>query len=272
MRRQEQVENFQSNLRLMCENTGSISEACRRIGISRTQMNKYLSGIHLPSQRNIERIAHFFKVDESELFLPSSQMAQRLSSFDYNITKGLRTSQRFINFGQQHAAAIRKISEYYGVYERYHYSSIYSGRVLRSIVCIFPRDGMPHHYYVERFPSYDDPGKSDYTFKYHGLTTMLGERLIMVDFETIQRNEMTYAILVPSHRNKMQFLFGITTGIAATLHREPFSTRVALHRRDSGLIKKSHLKRARTLHPDDASIPFEIKEHLGKQANIIRGS
>ena len=242
------------------------------MGISRTQLNKYLAGTHAPSQRNLERIAFHFKIDDRELFLPSGQLAQRLGSFDHNITKGLRSSQRFAQFGQQHATATLKLPEYYGVYERYHYSSIYSGRILRSILCIFPRGGIPHHYYIERFPSYDDPQKNDYTFKYHGLTTLLGERLIMIDFETIQKNEMTYSILVPSHRNKMQFLFGITTGIAATLHREPFSTRLALHKRDTGLIKKSHLKRARTLHPDDASIPYEIRDHLGMQANIIRGS
>ena len=272
MKRQDKISNFGANLRLLCENTGSISEACRRMGISRTQINKYLAGTHFPSPKNIERIIQYFKIDEDELYLPPAQLAQRLDSVDYNITRGLRGSRHFLAFGQQHAGSLKQVSEYYGVYERYHYSSIYSGRVVRSVVCIYPKDGIPHHYYVERFPSYDDPKKNDYTFKYHGLTTMLSDRLIMVDFETIQRNEMTYTILVPSHRNKMQFLFGITTGIAATLHREPFSTRVALHKREKGLITKSHLKRARTLHPDDASIPYEIKEHLGTQANIIRGT
>ena len=272
MRREEQIGNFKTNLRILCEGAGSISEACRRLGISRTQINKYLAGVHSPSPRNIERISKHFGVEESDMFLTPNQFTSKTNAVDFNVLKSLRNSQRFAQFGIQQSTAIKNIAEYYGVYDRYHFSSIYPGRILRSVLCIFPRDGIPHHVYIERFPSYDDPNINDYTFKYYGLCTMLGERLILCDFETIQKNEMTFTVVSTSHRNTIKFLYGVTTGIAATLHREPFSTRVAFHYRGSGRITRKHLKQARTLHPDDTSVPFEIRQHLGVQGSIIRGS
>ncbi len=269
--RKDRTANFAANLRRLCGSLGSISEACRRLAISRQQFTKYLSGTHLPSPRNLERINSFFGIGETEIFLEPSRFAEMTSSVDFDFLRVLRHSPSFAQFSMQQNGAAKHLAEYYGVYERYHFSSIYHGRILRSILCIYPRDGIPHHCYIERFPSYDDPRRSDYLFKYHGICSHIGGRLIFLDFEVLQNNELTFSAIIPSHRNTVRFLYGVTTGVAATLHREPFATRVALHFRDRGLISRRHLERARTLHPEDASIPFEIKEYLGSKPNIVRG-
>ncbi len=81
-----------------------------------------------------------------------------------------------------------------GCYERYQYSSIYPGKILRAAFCIYRRGPLLMHYYIERFPGLDNPRKADYIFKYHGLTIPLMDRIYTVDFESLQSNEITLSI------------------------------------------------------------------------------
>jgi hypothetical protein len=156
-----------------------------------------------------------------------------------------------------------------GVYDRYQYSSIYSGEILRSTFCIYRNGEFTQHYYVERFPSYDDPRKLGYVFRYHGFTFCIEDRIFAVDFEAAQKNEMTFSNFAPVKRSMTRFMFGVASGIAATMFRQPFATKVALHHRRSGLIRKEDLRRCTVLSPDDPSVPREISLFLGDGRDMI---
>lgn len=57
------------NLRQLCAERGmSISQACRGIGINRSQFERYLEARSLPHKRTTERICAFFSINESELY------------------------------------------------------------------------------------------------------------------------------------------------------------------------------------------------------------
>ncbi len=114
------------------------------------------------------------------------------------------------------------------------------------------------HYYIERFPSMDAPNKTDYLFKYHGMSFAIAGRIFCVDFESIQRNEMTFSNLATVSRNTNRYVFGVASGIAATMMRQPVATKVAMSFVEKGLIRKSHIKRATVLEPNDPDIPREI--------------
>jgi len=152
--------------------------------------------------------------------------------------------------------------EFIGVYDRYHYSSVYAGKVLRSAHCIYKNNNLLQHYYIERFPSLDHPLRVGFVFKYHGLTTVLSKRIFTYDFETVQKNEMTFGIYAAVQRSSKNFLFGITSGITATMLRPPYSTKVALHYRGPGMLKRENLKRVTVLEADDRSIPAEVRHFL----------
>jgi hypothetical protein len=144
--------------------------------------------------------------------------------------------------------------------------------VLRSILYLYEHNGIPQYTTIERFPRRDGSGKTECIFKYHGFALIAGNRIFLVDFESVQQNEFTFSIFLPRHRNVLEMLFGLVTGIAATPLREPFSTHVVLEYRGGGPLKKSHLKMATTLIPGDASIPLEVSNYLASQdSNIIRG-
>jgi hypothetical protein len=90
-----------------------------------------------------------------------------------------------------------------------------------------------------------------------------------IDFESVQRNELTFGILSSVQRSTKRFMFGITSGIAANMYRQPFSTRLALHYRRPGMLTRADIKGTTTLDMNDASIPQEVREYLGDTPDMV---
>ena len=61
---------FGDNLRILSRDYPSISELTRRLGINRTQFNRYLSGESFPRPDVLDRICRFFGVDARILLEP----------------------------------------------------------------------------------------------------------------------------------------------------------------------------------------------------------
>lgn len=72
---------------------------------------------------------------------------------------------------------------------------------------------------------------------------------------------MTSGVFAAVKRNTKKFMLGIASGIAATQFRQPYATKVVLHYRGPGLIKREHLPGARCLR----QIPRRFR---GKSSNI----
>jgi transcriptional regulator with XRE-family HTH domain len=272
MTREEELRNFAQNLRVLCRSFNSVADICRRIDINRQQFNKYLSGQHYPSHRILSQIARFFSIDERELFLDTPSFEKLFEGVQFDVTAQLRRSVKYNDFLPYVHRSVDALRPFYGVYNRYHNSSIYKGRILRSILCLHERDGIAQYHYVERFPALDGSRRTAYLFKYYGVALFLEERIFLIDFEGLQKNEMTFSILMPNYRNALRFLYGLVSGVAATPYREPFATRIVLDYRGPGQIKKQHMKDATAMLPSDTSIPVEVRSHLTEPgAVVIRG-
>jgi len=261
---------FPENLRILCEQAGTISEMCRRIGINRQQFNKYLAGTHAPSKNNLRAIASFFGLSADVLFSNPNDFRSMMEGGHFHLFRSVVQSPKMLMFiNEMLQTGESRLGEMTGVYERYHYSSIYKGQIVRSIFCLYERDGMLMHYYVERFPNMDGSGKVDYLFKYHGISFLIASRLFSIDFETIQKNEMTFSNLAAVSRNSKKYIFGVTSGIAATMMRQPVAAKVAMSFVGKGLIRKANLRRATVLSPSDPSIPKEVIIYLNSGNSTI---
>jgi transcriptional regulator with XRE-family HTH domain len=264
---------FSANLRLLCDRQGSISHICRKVGINRQQFNKYLSGKHLPSSGNIRIIANFFGLSPEVLFSEPEHFRALVDGNFFDVLDNLRRAPQVLSFLDTVAVSSKvDMGEYVGCYDRYQYSSIYSRKILRSAFCIFQNGDFLNHYYVERFPSYDNPNKTEYIFKYHGFTFPVEDRVFCIDFESVQRNEFTFGIFSSVQRSAKRFMFGIVSGVAATMFRQPFSTRAVLHYRRPGLLSREELQNTTTLDMNDNSIPREAREYLGEAPDMIKPS
>lgn len=261
------------NLRTLSERAGTVTDICRKIGINRQQFNKYLAGTHTPSKSNLRSIASFFGLSEDVLFSNPNDFRSMLQGGHFHLFRNVIQSPKMLMFlSEMLGSGEANQHEFNGVYERYHYSSIYPGQIVRSIFCVYEREGTLMHYYVERFPSMDGTGKIDYHFKYHGLSFAIAGRLFCFDFETIQRNEMTFSNLAAVSRNSKKYVFGVTSGIAATMMRQPVAAKVAMSFVSKGLIRKSHIRRATVLEPSDSSIPREVINYLNAGTTSINSA
>ncbi|PRZ46387.1 helix-turn-helix domain-containing protein [Tritonibacter scottomollicae] len=70
---------FGDNLRILAREYPSISELSRRLGINRTQFNRYLSGESFPRPDVLDRICSFFDVDARILLAPVQTLGQNES-------------------------------------------------------------------------------------------------------------------------------------------------------------------------------------------------
>lgn len=261
---------YKKNLLLLTESYLSISELCRKLNINRQQFNKYLSGQHTPSQKVLHRIADYFMLHESDFFLSPIDFRNLYEGLENNIPMNLRKSQKFNQFLTIAKDSNKALESYLGVYYRYHFSSIYKEKVLRSVTCLYEADGLVQYVTIERFPLIDNnQNKLGYTFRYHGLCTLLGDRIFMIDFESRQNNEITFSILTPQHRTPKRFLYGILNGVASSSFRQPFATRMMLQFISKGTIKKNHLKQATLLDINDENIPLEAVSYFKNESNLI---
>lgn len=69
----QQFERFKTHfcevLRILCQETGSINQICRDVGINRQQFAKYMSGTNMPSLFFVQKLADYFKISPSVFFL-----------------------------------------------------------------------------------------------------------------------------------------------------------------------------------------------------------
>jgi transcriptional regulator with XRE-family HTH domain len=267
------AEAFAANLRLLCDQRGSISQICRKMQINRQQFNKYLSGKHTPSSANVRMIADHFGLSPDVLFSPHTEFRALIDGNFFEAFNRMRVSAQVQKFLATVMSAPTSFEHsLIGVYDRYQFSSIYPRRILRASLCVYPGPDLLQHTYIEHFPSHDDPNKTAYTFKYHGFVLPIDNRVFTVDFETVQRNEMTFGIYSAVQRSTKRFMFGITTGIAATMFRQPFATRIALHFRRPGLLNREDIAATTALDMNDISIPREVREYLGETPDMIKPS
>ena len=75
-------ENLARNLKLLCDEKGSIALVCREIGISRPNFFRYLKGETLPNKSSIKKISQYFRISESDLFKDSEYVPDGIAAED----------------------------------------------------------------------------------------------------------------------------------------------------------------------------------------------
>jgi transcriptional regulator with XRE-family HTH domain len=254
-------QNLTENLRRLVQDRGNISHVCDRIGINRQQFNKYLSGQHSPSRYNINLICQYFRISYGDLIAPDFKLPETRQSLDD--LPGLRALAESPLLRSLLASSDReRMRNFTGTYLKYHASSIYKGNILRALTVIRPFRDLYAYTNIERFPARGSTRRHDYVFKYRGLAFLIEDRVFLMDFESVQRNEMTFSIYSPVIRNPMRFMFGVTSGIAATQFREPYMAKAVLELISTEPVSRTDLTRATVIAPDDSSLPRDVADYL----------
>lgn len=266
-------QDLAQNLRLLCSYYKSIAEVCRRLGINRPQFNRYLSGQHKPSANTLRRLCEFFGVDEQEVLLPHSQF-QRV--VDVRPRPGVHQAPEDDSI-QEHLALLDHeargdVDIYLGYYYEYYQSMSAPGKVLRNLVCLERQGNRVVFQRTERMraTSNEPPCHN----RYQGIAYLLTDRLFLVDYETLNRHEITQTILFPSFRNRVTCLTGLKIGVSDNSERMPCCARVLYEYLGQSVVVRKALVNCglHDLDSDqiDASIRNAVRNDMGPDESHFR--
>ena len=228
------MEDFSQNLRLLCSRERSTSELCREIGMNRQQFAKYLSGASLPSAHNLRRICAHFHIDERELFSPHKDFRAR-----YGV--GARDPRKlpWLALFQAFPGDRTALRRYLGLYYSHYISPSWPGTVMRALVLIHEREGFVMSRTVER--AVDPKRGVRQRSKYEGLVSFRGERLFVVERESLFRDNIVETILFPAHGHQLSYLRGLAIGVSWSPHRTPYASRLIWKRLREGTDARAAL-------------------------------
>ncbi len=247
------------NLRLLCSYTPSISQVCRELGINRQQFTKYLNGSAQPSDRNLRRICDYFGVAVDEIMMPHGQFAGIVS-----VTPKTQTLIRALGPAAPALNAMISVSEqplerYRGYYHYYYFTPSRPGYIRRSLLRLHPRNGVWFSRLTERIQADASPmGRSHYSH-YLGIALLLGDRIIIVDYNASSQTSLSQTILYPTQGRELKFLSGLTLGVQGRSARAPFSARLFLEYLGTQPDHRARLEETGVFAADDPGLPPYIR-------------
>ena len=261
-------EFFPSNLKHLCRHCRSISDVCRKLKIHRGQFNKYLRGSSFPAPFNLKRICDFFGVEEYEIVLPTEQFTRLVSDRKRPTTLSLVTApQSAVEHLRQWSSP--QLQSLVGYYHEYGYSMSDPGHILCALVNIHEADG---HFVYERNERLKTNilGREDEHYQYKGVAYYLGDRLFLIDYESLASSEINQTILIPSFKSRNTRLNGLKMGVTACDHRTPVCSRVVWDFLGKDVCRLNAYRRVRLYGADDQEIDADLKTRLS-QTQIIDG-
>ena len=253
------MEFFARNLRSICAEYGSIAQVCREIGINRQQFNRYLNGGGMPSAHNLRRIARHFDLPEAELFTDHDDFTRR------HILNQKRTASGPVDlmigpFRDQ----TQVLRRYLGFYHSHFQTPTWEGKILRSLIWLYEKDGYVMSRSVERVIAKD--GSIRQKSRYEGMVSQRGNRVYVVEHEMVREGSVVETILTPSHRQQVKYLRGMTIGVAWRPHVSPYASRAIWRRIDSKVTLREALKACGAFATSSRHIDPMIRSYLGEQA------
>lgn len=226
-----QPDDFATNLRLLCSTESSVSGICRQIGVNRQQFSKYLSGAARPSPANLRRIAVHFGVRPAEFLLPAAEFEAH-PSVAGKLAGPQKPRHERGGFDTAFRGQTIPLRRYLGNYLSYFLTPSWENSVICAFVRLDEIDGIVRCRSLER--SVDPEDGSLYLSKYDGRAAMLGNRIFVLEFQTLARDAVVETVLYPVGRGQLQYLRGTTFGIASR-PRMPFSSSVVWRHLDDAM-------------------------------------
>lgn len=213
-----------ANLRLLCSYGRSVSATCRRIGMSRQQFTKYLSGSSQPSLSNLRKIADHFGLDDHELLIDQASF-RRLVSIKRPIAPDIANLTDMIRetlfLTKDSMSATRS---HIGFYHNYFMPLEHPNKILRALFHVYEDNGFIVSRNVERYPGHHNVRVR----KYNGIFAHSGDKIVMFERESTIGRALWLSILYPYDVDHPSLLSGLTLGVTRSSSRPVACYRVVL--------------------------------------------
>ena len=257
--------DFARNLKLLCSFEKSVSDVCRSVGINRQQFSKYLNGTNLPSQHNLRRICDHFDVQAAELHLPWVEFSERQEFRSPGRGRGDRP-RSLRHLLRAFPGDLRMLRRYLGYYMTYYHSLSWSGYVLRTLTCVYEQDGSVQTKTIDRVK---DPFDGTlFLSKYDGYVSFLGNRIFVVEFQSLAQDAIVETVLHPAGRSQLSSLHGATIGISSR-HRNPYYSGVVWKYLGRTIDHRKALRAIGLIPVNSRSLDRRILQSLGDRPQYI---
>lgn len=255
--------NFNANLKLLCSFEHSVSDACRAMEINRQQFSKYLSGSSSPSSRNIRKICDYFQVRLADLFLPASDFnnSEAITSRQKNSQSHSKQNVFLSAFENQH----RKLNRFIGVYQNFFYSFSWKNKLLCALTVLYEEDGLIKSRTFER--SRDPKDNSLFLSKYSGQAAWLGDRIYVIEFQSLARDAIVETILFPIERSQSSYVQGATFGVSSR-QRHPYMAKTVWKFLGPNADLRTAMKMVGLHEPSSRLIDPKVRAMLGDPDNF----
>jgi len=253
-----QSDDFATNLRLLCSTESSVSAICRQIGLNRQQFNKYLSGAARPSPANMRRIALHFGVRPAEFLLPADEFENH-PSVAGKLTGPHVAPAHQGGFESAFRGQTIPLRRYLGYYLSYFLTQSWENSIICAIVRLDEFNGMIRCRSLER--SVDPDDGSLYLSKYDGRVAILGNRVFVMEYQTLARDALVETVLNPVGRGQLQYLRGTTFGITSR-QRTPFTSPVVWRHLGDSISLRNAMRKVGRYDVNSASLDGRARSIL----------
>ncbi|MFO1059259.1 MAG: helix-turn-helix transcriptional regulator [Dongiaceae bacterium] len=219
------VADFPRNLRLLCSYGRSVSDVCRRAGINRQQLERYLTGAATPSLRTLRRLSDFFGMEDHEIFLDHAAFAALVRLRPPRLQERQDPIAAFVGSLTDGADA-GAVERYLGFYHVYCQPDRNVPEVHRCLTRLGLVEGRLVSRTVERYP-HGAAGLPS-TVKYRGIAAPRGGKLIVLE-QQAGAPAAFCTILDGTDYRGLTYLSGIMLGIAPDGSRTIYCLRVVWH-------------------------------------------
>ncbi len=243
-------QDFCLNLRLICSRYRSIADVCRRLGLNRSQFNRYLNGRSKPSVNSLRKICSFFDISEHEIYLSHEKfktLVHPYSNSDNAQILGKTTD--IIHLSKLNKNNNDSIKNYCGYYHEYRRDTLSGEKIVKSLVCMEQINKKIYYQRLKREFSSNNP-TINYS-KYCGIVHFLKDRIFMNDYNSLASNEITQTILFPSRSNEIKILNGLTMCLNNDEERKPYCSKTVLEYLGESTDKIKALKECRPYTPSE---------------------
>lgn len=259
--------NLAENLRFLTGYYRSVAEVCRRLGLNRSQFNRYLSGRATPSRHVFKSICDFFGVEDYEILLPPAEF-QRIVGLRPGVGAADGAPRPYVAYLDQLVRRSRRdLAEYQGFYFEYSYSMSRPGLILRSLIRVNDEDGLTTYQRLENMARVDG-SEPRVKCKYRGMAFYLNDRIFMLDYDSLTGNEISQTVLYPNYQHRLRQLSGLKLGVSTGHRREPLCARVFWEALGKRIAVRSALRACGLFEADGPEIEPAIKEMIDNSAGM----
>lgn len=256
-------ENFSKNLRSLCADYGSMAHICREIGINRQQFNRYVNGAGMPSAHNLRRIARYFKVSEESVMLDHDVfLSQQINP------QSPKASSPIDFMADVFKDQAKNLRRYLGAYHAHFVSPSWEGHIMRSLFWLREEDGVVVSHSSERA---NNPDSSIIMrTRYDGLVAFRGNKIYLVERSRSDDGVISETILFPAHRQQVQYLRGLSFGVAFHPHPIPFNTKIIWKRIPTKVTAKEAVQATGVFPLNSPQIDPVVKKYIMEDTDRIK--